>query len=285
MTGHGRGEAVVSGVGASVECFSVNRKQAEVNVASAREFAWVEPLVREEVLKSVARGKVQISVSVARNASGGAGLIDADRAAGYLKELRTLQKKLGLSGDIPLETLLNCPGVMRSSDEIGRSAWPAIHKALQQAMEAMLSMRIKEGAHLQKELNRSARKLAGIVKTIRPLAARVPALHREALLKRLQAAGLNLDSNEPRVINEIAMMAERSDVTEELTRLASHHAQLAEKLASKEPIGRTLEFIIQEMGREWNTLGAKAGDAEIARLVVDAKAELDRLREQIANIE
>lgn len=285
MTGHGRGEAVVNGVGASVECFSVNRKQAEVNVATARDFAWIEPLVREEVLKTVSRGKVQVTVSVDRNSAGGTNLVDAAKAADYLKELQALQKKLGLTGEIALETLLGLPGVMRSSDEIGRTAWPAIGKALQKAMEDLLSMRVKEGAHLQKELGRSARKLAGIVKTIRPLAARVPTLHRDALLKRLQASGLGIDSHEPRVVNEIAIMAERSDVTEELTRLASHHAQFTEKLASKEPVGRTLEFIIQEMGREWNTLGAKAGDAEIARLVVDAKAELDRLREQTANIE
>ena len=117
------------------------------------------------------------------------------------------------------------------------------------------------------------------------LAPRVPKRQRESMLRRLESARLPLDILDPRLATEIAIFAERCDITEELERLESHFAQSRQNLAADGPVGRTLEFLAQEMGREWNTAGSKANDAEISRLVVDAKAELDRLREQLANIE
>lgn len=285
MTGHGRGDAVVKGVRAVVECFSVNRKQGEVSVAVPRELAWMEPRVREEVLKRVARGKVQVSIVIEQSAQAGVVLIDKVRAEVFLKEARALQKKLHLPGDIRLETVLAAPGVLKTTDETTRDTWPLVKRALDISLEALLAMRAKEGGHLKKELTRVAARMAGLVRQVRSLAPRVPKKQRENLLKRLEAARLSLDVMDQRVAAEIAVFAERCDITEELERLDSHLLQFREKLETDGPIGRTMEFITQEMGREWNTTGSKANDAEISRLVVEAKAELDRLREQLANIE
>lgn len=285
MTGHGRGEASSHGLHAAIECFSVNRKQGEVAVAASRELAWIEPHVREEVLKRVSRGKVQVAVNLTRLSDASSGLIDAARAAQYLREVRSLQKKLGLPGEVSMDTILAAPGVVRSCEESMRDVLPPIKKALHAALDDLLAMRAKEGAHLKKELERCATRLAGLLKKLRPLAKNVTANYRTALMKRLRDAHLPISEADPRLITEIAIFAERSDISEELARLDSHIAQFKAALEETGPIGRKLEFLVQEMGREWNTTGSKAGDAEMARLVVAAKLELDKLKEQLANIE
>lgn len=285
MTGHGRGEARAKGRQVVVECFSVNRKQGEVSLTAPRELAWIEPHVREEVLKRIVRGKVQVSVAAAQTGETPAGMVDKKRAAGFLREARALQRTLGLKGEIGIETVLAAPGVLKSCEDTMRAIWPVVRTALHRALDDMLAMRAREGAHLRRELRRGLSRLSALARRVRPLAARVPKSHREALLRRVRAAKLPLDIPDSRLIGEIALLAERSDITEELTRLESHLAQFRETLESSGPAGRKLEFLVQEMGREWNTTGAKASDAAISRLVVAAKSELDKLREQLANIE
>ncbi len=285
MTGHGRGEIVAKGLRVVVECFSVNRKQGEVSLAAGREWQWMEPHVREDVLKRVSRGKVQVSVVVERAEGAATGLIDHQRAAAFLKEVRSLQKKLGIKEGVTLETILAAPGVVKSDSEVDREILPLVQKALSKSLDALLEMRAREGTHLKRELKRVLTRMSAVVKRVRELAPNVPVRHRENLLKRLEAAHLPFDTMEPRLVTEIAIFAERCDVSEELARLESHLVQFGEALEADGPTGRTMEFLAQEMGREWNTTGAKANDAAIARLVVEAKAELDRIREQLANIE
>lgn len=284
MTGHGRGEASAKGLRAVVECFSINRKQAEVTLASGREHLWLEPHVREEVLKRVSRGKVQVTVNIERTESLPGSLIDHRRAAEFLREAQQLQRKLGLSGDISLETVLNAPGVLKEG-ETAKDFWPVVKKALSLALESLLEMRRTEGAHLKKDLIKAINRLEVLAKKVRTLAPRVPKRQKENLLRRLEAARLPMNLMEPRLATEIAVFAERCDISEELSRLESHFGQFRESFAVEGPVGRTLEFLTQEMGREWNTTGSKANDASISRLVVEAKAELDKLREQLANIE
>ena len=160
-----------------------------------------------------------------------------------------------------------------------------MRRALDGALDRLLAMRLREGVHLRKELLRAIARMSGLQKRVRTLAPRVPKRQRTALLKRLHSARLPLDVLEPRVAAEIAIFAERCDITEELARLESHLEQFREQIDKDEPVGRTLEFLAQEMGREWNTTGAKANDAQISRLVVEAKGELDKAREQLANVE
>jgi uncharacterized protein (TIGR00255 family) len=224
-------------------------------------------------------------VTVERAANGGTRLIDETRAAEFLRQARALQKRLGLTGEIPLSTVLAAPGVLKPEDADTAGVLPLVRKALTSALDDLLAMRAREGAHLKKDLTRCAARMTALVKKVRVLAPQVPRRHRDALTRRLEAARLPADILDPRIATEIAVFAERCDITEELTRLDSHLAQLRNTLDSDGPVGRTLEFLTQEMGREWNTIGSKANDAAISRLVVEAKAELDRLREQLANIE
>ncbi len=282
MTGHGRGRAQAGGVHAVVECSSVNRKQTEVSLSAARDLLFLEPHIREEVLKSVGRGRVNVSVELLAGDSGG--IVDEKRARIYLAEILKLKKHLALEGEVRIETILAGPGVVRSGPAAG-APWPAVHKALAMALGGLLQMREREGKHLEKVLQREIGQLGKLARKVRPLAARAPERQRALLLDRLSRAGLDLDVAEPKVLVEIATFAERADISEELDRLESHGKQFTDLLHKEGPVGRTLEFLTQELGREWNTIGSKASDAEISRFVVEAKTSLDRLREQLANIE
>jgi uncharacterized protein (TIGR00255 family) len=282
MTGHGGGRASVGGFHATVECSSVNRKQTEISLATAREYLHLEPRIRDEIVKRIARGRVNVSVEILADQPGS--LIDAQRARSYLRELMSVQDALKLSGPISLETVLDGPGVIRSGAASG-DPWPAVKAALDHAMDALISMRRREGAHLQKVIRREIRALDSAAKKIHPLAKLVPVRQRAMLEERLSRAGLPVDVSNPRIATEVALFAERCDISEELDRLQSHSEQFAGLLEKSGPVGRTMEFLAQETGREWNTIGSKANDARISRFVVEAKAALDRLREQLANIE
>jgi uncharacterized protein (TIGR00255 family) len=281
MTGHGRGEASVRGVRAVVECSSVNRRQAEVVFSAPRELAGLEARTRARVLERVSRGRLVVNVAVDMPA-GGAGVVDAVRARAYLKEIHALQQALGLGGEVSLETVLAGPGVVCSGGAAA-DPWPAVAKALDGALDSLLAMRATEGSNLLRPIARDAKALASLTRKIRPLAAKIPGRHRAALLERLKRARLPFDPADPRLAAEITLFAERSDITEELERLDSHTAQLTAKLREAGPVGRTLDFLTQEIAREWNTVGAKSPD--LSRFVVEAKSLLDRLREQLANIE
>jgi uncharacterized protein (TIGR00255 family) len=266
-----------------VECFSVNRRQAEVVVASPRELAAWEPMVREIVLARVARGRVTVSLEVEERAERPSG-INRAKARAYCRELRDVMRELGLSGDPPIELVLAGPGVLGKSGLV-RDLRPAMEGALALALDALVAMRETEGRHLQRSMEKDARALVALAKKVRPLAAKGPARLRQALMERLKRARLPVDVLDERVAAEVALLAERTDISEELVRLESHAVQFREKLAAEGPVGRTLEFLVQEMGREWNTVGSKSQSAEISRFVVEAKSLMDKLREQLANIE
>lgn len=284
MTGHGRGEARTKAWSAVVECYSVNRKTAEVVFHSDRNASWLEPAIRECVLDRIARGRVQVNL-VLQHAEGTKPFFDESRAEDFVKQARKLQKKLGLEGGITLADVLGAPGVTRTAEPDGDDVRKTVLTALEKALNGLTAMRNREGEALHKILGKSLDRLSGILKKITPHAARVVELQREALHKRIQRAGVSIAIDDPRLAAEIAFFAERCDIAEELQRAASHIEQFREKLSAKGPVGRTMEFLTQELGREFNTLGSKSTNTAIARLVIEAKSELDRIREQLANIE
>lgn len=285
MTGHGRGEGRTKTWTVVVECHSVNRKTAEVVLHTDRNALRLEPAVRERVLERIARGRVQVNLSLSCAKAAGQSFFDEHRALDFVKQARLLQKKLGLEGDITFADVIAAPGVVRTADSQIDDAEEAVMTALDHALDGLVATRAREGAVLRKVLSKGADRLAAIIKKTTPLAGRVTASYRETLHKRIERAGLSLAADDPRLAAEVAIFAERCDITEELERAASHIAQFREKLDAKGPVGRTLEFLTQELGREFNTLGSKSAHTTISRLVIEAKSELDRIREQLANIE
>jgi len=290
MTGHGRGNATTEGWRITVECGSVNRKGIEITVALPKAISSLEQKIREAVQKSVNRGRVNITVLLENSgrSAPGQGVVDREAARKAFQEMKALQEALSLPGEITLDLLMRAPGVLRSPTEEAPSAealWPTLQGALVQALDRMSAMRRKEGAHLVTDLLKRVKMLETVTKAIRGRVPSVLRQRRDHLKARLEDLGLPLSVNDPALARELAFMAERSDITEELTRLDSHFLQCREALEGKEPAGRTLDYLAQEMFREFNTLGNKAADAAISQRVVQSKAELDRIREQVANLE
>src|SRR5438045_3027989 len=213
--------------------------------------------------------------------------LDTELARSYHDAMRALQKTLDAPGEITIGAILQAPGVMRAPEEaIDSSAvWPAIERALRAALTDLIKMREREGKHLAKDLIRRLKAMRKQIKEIRGLHPDVVKKYRAALLERIHKAGLPISSDDERLTKEITFFADRADVSEELTRVESHLAQFAHHLRRHEPVGRTLEFITQEIFRELNTLGAKANDAAISQRVVVCKAELEKIREQIQKLE
>jgi len=288
MTGYGRGETDYSGTKFSVELNSVNRKQSDIVVNLPRDLAALEPQIRQTINENISRGRTNVVVSYHNGSSAPRKLaLDVDLARSYHDAMRALQKELNAPGEITIGAILQAPGVMRTPEEAidSDAAWPAIERALRAALAELLKMREREGKHLAKDLIRRLKGMRKQLKEIRGLHPEVVKKYRAALLERIQKAGVPVATDDERLLREISFFADRADVSEELTRVESHLAQFAHHLRRHEPVGRTLEFITQEIFRELNTLGAKANDAAISQRVVICKAELEKIREQIQNLE
>jgi uncharacterized protein (TIGR00255 family) len=288
MTGYGRGESDRGGAKLSVEVNSVNRKQSDIVINLPRELSALEPRIRQAVSDRLARGRTNVVVAYDPSANASRRLaLDGALARSYHDGMRSLQKELGVTGEITIGMILQAPGVLRFSDDglEPDEIWPALEEALSAALGELIKMREREGKHLAKDLIQRLKVVRQSLKEVRKMHPAVAEKYRTTLLERINKAGLDLEPNDERLLKEITFFADRSDVSEELTRLESHLAQFAHHLRKDAPVGRTLEFITQEISRELNTLGAKAADAEISRLVLACKSELEKIREQIQNLE
>ena len=288
MTGYGRGDADHAGTKFSVELNSVNRKQSDIVINLPRDLAALEPRIRQAINEEISRGRMNVVVGLHQGANGAAALaLDTALARSYHDAMLTLQKELSAPGEITIGTILQAPGVMRSPEQSieADKAWPAVERALTTALSELVKMREREGKHLAKDLIHRLKVLRQEIKGIRGLYPDVVKKYRSALMDRIQKAGLDLPVEDERLLKEVTIFADRSDISEELTRLESHLAQFAHHLRKNEPVGRTLEFITQEIFRELNTLGAKSNDAGISQHVVACKSELEKIREQIQNLE
>jgi uncharacterized protein (TIGR00255 family) len=288
MTGYGRGDAVSGGTKFSVELNSVNRKQSDIVINLPRDLAALEPRIRQAINEKISRGRMNVVVGLHQGANGTAALaLDTALARSYHDAMLMLQKELSAPGEITIGTILQAPGVMRSPEQSvdADQAWPIVERALSTALGELIKMREREGKHLAKDLIHRLKVLRQEIKGIRGLYPEVVKKYRTTLMERIQKAGLDLPVEDERLLKEVTIFADRSDISEELTRLESHLAQFAHHLRKNEPVGRTLEFITQEIFRELNTLGAKSNDAGISQHVVACKSELEKIREQIQNLE
>lgn len=290
MTGYGRGECSQDGFKITVELSSVNRKQTEISMNLPREMEMLEPQIRDLINHFIARGRLTVRVSL----HAGQGNLSARMhlnvplAKSYARELSRLARQLKLPGPVTLDHLARAPGVFQTDEQIaeGEDFWPAVEKALKKALVAIVNMREREGLHLRQDLVKRVRTMRNATRRIETQSPEVSERYRSQLLERIRNAGLEVPTtDDERLLKEVVYFADRSDITEELTRLKSHFQQFDDCLESREPVGRTLDFLAQEMNREVNTIGSKANDSLISREVVTLKAELEKFREQAQNVE
>lgn len=290
MTGFGRGEATYLGFRFVVEASSVNRRQLEIAVDAREPLSLLEPQIRQTVAGFVTRGRITVRASMQALDGRPATAVRVNMALARHchRELTQLSRALRMPGPVTIEQLIRIPGVIETvHPELDPARlWPGLRKALAAALAGMCRMRRAEGAHLKSDLEKRLRKMRRVCSLIARRAPHVAEEYRARLMERIARAGLTLTNDDrDRLAREVVLYADRCDITEELTRLNSHFEQFQRALASEQPTGRTLDFICQEMARELNTLGAKANDARISEQVVFLKSELEKIREQVQNIE
>ena len=285
MTGFGRGECVSRGTRYSVEIGTVNRRNAELVFNLPRELAPFENLLREILAPAVARGRATVTASVSSGADARP-LLAPDLFRRLHRELAAVQRSLKIPGSPALSDLVRLYAATARETVSGPAAdSAALAKAAHSALRSLETMRTKEGAHLSRELRRLLNLFATEITAIGKLAPSVNAKHRDAMRSRLAALDPAFVADDERLARELALFADRSDITEELSRLESHLKQFGAILSSKDANGRSLDFLAQEMFRECNTIGSKANSAAVTRHVIAAKTELERLREQVQNVE
>lgn len=288
MTGFGAATAPLNNATLRVEIGGVNRKQTEISVSLPRAWAELETNVRELVAGSVSRGRVNVTISLqAGPAAAGNLSVNKTRLAALQQCLAEVSDTLQRPVDTTLDGLIRL-GIIAEESESDISveaAWAAAEPAVRAALQAFLTLRAEEGANMKADLLRRIGTLRDYREQLIARASGVPARYREQLLKRLEESGLPLPADDDRIIKEIALFADRCDVSEETTRLLSHLDQFERICDKQEAVGRTLDFLCQEIFRELNTTGSKANDAELAQLVVTAKTELEKIREQVQNVE
>ena len=290
MTGYGRGECAQDGFKITAELSAVNRRQTEISVNLPRELETLETQVRDTINRQIGRGRVtaRISIHAAEGKLSARMHINLPLAKAYATELSKLAKQLKLAGEVTLDQIVRAPGVFQTDEELveAETVWPIVEKALKQGLAALVKMREREGAHLAQDLAARVGVLQKCVGQIQKHAPQTAENYRQQLVERIKGAGLESPApDDERLLKEIVLFADRSDISEELTRLQSHFQQFEDCRKSKEPVGRTLDFLAQEMNREINTIGSKANDALISRDVVTLKAELEKFREQAQNVE
>lgn len=287
MTGYGRATAELAGFSLTVVVSSVNRKTLDLTVKMPEEWDSLEPHVGELVRKFASRGKVHVDLELTGGKTATQATWDEAAASEALDRVAAFAARKGVPFHPTPELLWQVANAQRRETErpAAEAAQAVVTATLTTALRSFSAMRAKEGEALMVDFIKRSELLHRQVDVVVGRAAQVPANYREQLLKRLRDAGLDLDVNDERVLREIALFADRCDVTEEITRLRSHFEQFATLLKSDGEIGRKAEFLLQEIGREVNTIGSKANDLTIARAVIELKNELERVREQMANVE
>jgi uncharacterized protein (TIGR00255 family) len=288
MTGFGVGRASDGERVFAIEARSVNHRYCDVRVHLPHDLAGLESRLEGRVRKRVERGRVDVSLEVSY-ASDAIALpeVDVARARGYRDALLVIARELELPAAITLEMIASAPGVIRTPESNAdlEKIGATLDEAIDVAIAELVRMREREGRALEEELRARLASVNALIESIRVQVPKANAERKSRLEQRLQELITDRPFDSGRIEQEVAMLVDRADVTEELTRLGSHTAQLAHLFEAKEPVGRKLDFMLQEMHREANTIGSKTMSSQVSHMVVDLKAELERMREQIQNVE
>jgi len=288
MTGYGRGEAVMPGRNFLMELKSVNHRYCEVFLRMPRYLSPLEDRIRRLIQSRIARGRVDGFLTVeACGAKNTLVKVDKCLAEAYYKSIKELQETLEVEGKIKLKHLINLPDVLTVEEPVENveEMWPAVKVAVENALDNLVQMRRLEGERLSEDLLKKVERVAQLNEQIKKRAPLMVENYKDKLACRLKEFLEEGILENERIAAEAAFFAERSAIDEETVRLESHLNQVNDCLGADKPAGRKLEFIIQEMNREINTVASKAGDLEISRWVIEIKSELEKIREQAQNIE
>ena len=288
MTGFGRCEQVTSSHAVIVEIKSVNHRYFEFSSRVPRGYGFLEEKLKSYLQTKISRGKVDVYVSYETLEDGEVQVqVNHDLAAGYVAALHELARRYGVKEDLSATALSRYPDVLtvHRSPEDEEKVWGIVRGVLDEALASFLSMRETEGARLKEDVLRRAETILSIVSKIEERSPQTVEEYRAKLQARLNEMLADVKLDEQRILTEAAIFADKVAVAEETVRLRSHFTQFSNMLESGEAVGRKLDFIVQEMNREANTIGSKASDSAIAYMVVDIKAEIEKIREQIQNIE
>ena len=288
MTGFGRGEAETEGYRATVEVKSVNGRYGEVSVHLPGQLSALEPRIKDLVLSVLSRGHIRVFLNLSGEAhEKGIPVLNERVFEGYRNGIVRLQERLGLSEAPDPMQLALMPNVFELESRVPdlEVVWQAVAPACEQAVAQCQSMRAREGRRLAADFEQRVHHLEDMIAQVEKLAPNQVETTRKKLDEKLRELVVRGEVDQNRLVTEIALLAERMDITEETVRFHSHNEQFLKTLDRDEPIGRRLNFLLQEMLREANTIGSKTGDVEIAHLAVSVKEEIEKLKEQVQNIE
>lgn len=288
MTGYGRTQKIINGRDIIVEIRSVNHRYYEYSSRIPRTYNYIDEKLKALIKQNVSRGKIDINVTI-NNIEGKDTeiAINKSSAEGYVNALRSVAEELGIKDDITLSKLIKLPDIfnVQKTPDDEEQLWNDVSEVANEAIEKFVKMRETEGEKLRNDILEKNALIFGMVQKIEELSPQTVENYRNRLYQKLKEILDGKEVDQQRIITEAAVFAEKIAVDEETVRLRSHISQLTDLLDSCDAIGRKLDFIVQEMNREINTIGSKAQDLNITRLVVDMKAELEKIREQIQNIE
>lgn len=289
MTAFARSEIVAEAVTVNMEVRSVNSRHLDINVRLPSRFLALEERIRSTLARHLSRGRIDVRVQILDKGEEGRFFeIDEVKAAAYYQTLNLVRQKFNIEMPVALQTLVDGGGFIRSVElePDPDACLPVVDECLATAVNALIDMRRTEGRFLARDFSDRLAFIEKRVLDIEAASADLPAHYRQRLQERITALTEGIVEIDPaRIAQEAAILADRSDISEELVRVRSHIEQFRDLMGASEPAGRKLNFLIQEFNREFNTMGSKTGKARVAHMVVEAKAELEKLREQVQNVE
>ncbi len=288
MTGYGRCREVVGGRDILVEVKSVNSRYIDANIKTGRLYNALEEKLKSLASSYISRGKIDIYLTI-ENIDGDKVNLSVNREylESYVHLLRQIQTEFGLGGDVTVQTIANKPDIFSQTkaDEDMDEVWTAVEGVARKAFDIFMSMRVAEGERMAADVLGHLRHLEDIRTELVTKAPQVVAESNERMINRIRELLAGVQVDESRLLTECAVFADKADISEELARLDSHFAQFRSMLQENVPVGRKLDFLVQEINRECNTIGSKSSDTEFAKLVIEAKSTVEKIREQIQNIE
>ncbi len=288
MTGFGRSQVNENGYEISCELKGVNHRFFDVHIRIPRRYAFLEDRVKDELKKNLSRGRLEISINIEKTNESARNIkVDKDLAMAYYNSLKDLAENLNISPDITVVDIFRLPDIFNLADqeEDPELIWLVLKKTLDVAISSLVEMRCKEGANLGKDILARNAYILSEVEILEKRSPLVAQEYQEKLRNRINEMLSSSVFDEGRLLQEVAIFADKASITEEIVRLKSHIKHLDELLQDGDSIGRKCDFLVQEMFREINTVASKANDIQMSQVVVEVKAELEKIREQLQNIE